>query len=99
MTVRMLPDDAHWFSDEALIEVLQHRGYRVFENNRARTALSWHRAEPFPPCLDFKKEALVKIRSLLSEEHLDFSTEARPGWDGKAVRNVNIHSARLRVFR
>jgi hypothetical protein len=48
------------------IRALEIRGYRVLPNSLAKTIISWNRAEPFPPCTDFKKRIRISASLLHS---------------------------------
>lgn len=62
------------FSDRELTLEMERRGYVV--RTATRTPLCWTRSHPFPDGLDFKAEALEKLRSSITLEHIDF--EDRP---------------------
>ncbi|WP_316200872.1 MULTISPECIES: hypothetical protein [unclassified Bradyrhizobium] len=93
------PYELMFHSDANLIKELERRAYRVFPKSRSRTILSWNRIEPFPPCTDFRKEAVMSIRRQLTEEHLDFITRPGQNFEGDKLVEKPIHTALLRVFR
>lgn len=79
-----------------LIEHLEARGYFIRHSSEARTVLQFHRITPFPKGLDFKQEALERIKKQLSLEHIPFE-ERSTGMI--TLPDESIHSAFLRVLR
>ena len=73
-----------------MILELQHRGFVVHHKTDV-LSVSWHRATPFPGGLDFKTEALQKLRELIPPEMVEFSTR-------RESLGVEVHSARLRLL-
>ncbi|WP_315782419.1 hypothetical protein [Bradyrhizobium sp. SZCCHNPS1003] len=93
------PHELMFQSDEALIKELERREYRVLPKSRARMVLSWNRIEPFPPCTDFRKEAIMNIRRQVTEDHLDFIASPGTAFENGEIVTQTIHSAILRVLR
>jgi hypothetical protein len=86
-------------ADHHLISALQRRGYSVRHEGEARNPLSWNRTEPFPAGLDFRVEALEKIRNMIKPEMLSFSTRPYPQIDANGQRvDHTVHTAILRVL-
>lgn len=75
-----------------LIKILQRRGYVVRHKGEAKRALSWSRTAPFPPGVDFKAEALTRLREQIVPEMIDFRTDAGSEF------SPEIHRAILRVL-
>lgn len=73
-----------------MILALQSAGYVVRHKSEARP-VSWHRVAPFPTGVDFKTEALEKLREAITPELIEFSARADD-------LGVEIHSATLRVM-
>ncbi len=84
--------------DVDLIQALQRRGYLVRHKSEVCHPLSWHRTAPLPPGVDFKSEAMTKLRELVTPEMVDWIVEpaVAPQYDGDLGR-PEIHSAILRV--
>lgn len=81
--------------DHELIAMLQRRGYIVRHESEARHPLSWNRSCPMPEGLDFKKEAVEKLREQITPELIQFRVE--PAVEHPFTR-PEIHSAFLRVL-
>ena len=79
--------------DFELIRILQERGYIVRHKREASKVLSWNRVEPMPEGIDFKVEALEKIREQITQELLDI--KSRPDSSGLTK---GIKSAKLRLL-
>ena len=58
---------------EMIVE-LQKRGYVVRHKSEAREPLSWNRVMPAPDGVDFKSEAVEKIKEQINADLLDFET-------------------------
>jgi hypothetical protein len=80
-------------TDLELIGILERRGYAVRHGSDASRPLTWNRMEPFPEGLDFKQEALAKIREAVTEDVVEFTTRTVPGELGGTV-----HVATLRIL-
>ena len=79
------------YSDLDMIRELTRRGYTVRHMDEARKPLSWHRTLPFPEGVDFRSEALEKLREQLTADHIQFTTR-------QAIDGPEIQSATLRVL-
>lgn len=81
------------FADVELAAELTKRGYIVRHKTEAQRQLSWNRTAPFPDGVDFKTEAVEKLREQIAPDLIDFEVmsaqEFRP----------EIHRAVLRVLR
>lgn len=77
------------YRDLLLIEELKRRGYIVRHAREARSPLSWHRTSPFPKEVDFRSEAVEKLREQLTPEHIVFST--RDAIDGPEIHSATLH--------
>lgn len=78
--------------DIDLIQALERRGYVVRHKREAHHPLSWNRTAPFPEGVDFKTEALAKLREQITPEMIRFETD--PGTEF----SPEIHRAILRVL-
>ena len=78
-------------SDQEMIDHLREHGYIVRHKSEAQTNLLWNRLEPIPADVDFKAEALEKLKEQITLDHIHFGS--RPMTDGKSVR-----VAALRLF-
>ncbi|MEH2517524.1 hypothetical protein V1279_003097 [Bradyrhizobium sp. AZCC 1610] len=79
-----------------LIEHLQAQGYVIRHSSEARTVVQFHRITPFPKGVDFKQEALERIKRQISLEHILFEERN----SGMITRpDEIIHSAFLRILR
>jgi len=87
------------WSDAELIKALQSRGYTVRHNSEARRTLSWNRTAPMPAGVEFRDEAVSKIREQIAPEHIHFIVEPAivPAFDGDFGR-PELHRAILRVL-
>ncbi|WBT40183.1 hypothetical protein [Hyphomicrobium sp. DMF-1] len=87
------------FHDTELIRVLEARGYVVRHKDEARIPLSWNRAAPFPEGLDFKAEAVERLREQITPGMIYFRTEPAvpPKFDGDLGR-PEIRRAILRIL-
>ncbi len=87
----------HW-RDTDLIMALQQRGYIVRHKSEVRHPLLWHRVAPFPLGLDFKAEAMNKLRELVTPEMVDWvvTPAVASEFEGDLGR-PETHSAILRV--
>lgn len=88
--------DLALFDDEELARELERRGYTVRPNSRARQQLSWNRKSPIPDHIDFKAEAVDKIREQITPELLRFVDREVPGM--KPETTETVHSAVLRII-
>lgn len=87
------------FEDSELIAALQERGYHIRHASEARHPLSWNRAAPFPADVDFRTEALEKIRACITPELIEFRVEpAEPPAFAGDIGRPEIHRAVLRVL-
>lgn len=59
----------------------------------ASRQLSFHRRAPTPPGVDFKAEAVERLRQQVTAEMVRFETSVRPGMT--PGENETIHSAYL----
>jgi hypothetical protein len=78
-------------SDQEIIDYLSERGYIVRYKHDAQAKVLWNRLEPIPADVDFKAEALEKLKEQITVDHVHFGS--RPTTDGKTVR-----VATLRLF-
>lgn len=87
----------HW-RDVDLIQALERRGYIVRHKSEVRHPVSWHRTAPLPPGLDFRSEAMTKLREQVTPEMVDWVVEpaVAPAYDDDPGR-PEIHSAILHV--
>lgn len=81
------------YRDHLLIKELERRGYVVRHVREAQQPLSWHRTAPFPDGVDFRSEAVEKLREQITPDHVAFTTRESIGC------GPTIHSATLRVLR
>lgn len=79
-----------------MIRVLEARGYVVRDGRESQRPLTWNRLEPFPRGLDFKAEAVEKIREMITEELLTFTTRQVHSTTPGEMQTV--HTAALRVL-
>ncbi|MCP1757884.1 hypothetical protein ACFLEY_22800 [Bradyrhizobium sp. YCK136] len=94
------PRDVVFFSDDTLTKALENRGYRVIPPGLPRENLTWNRVEPFPKGINFKDEALGKIKDQIRMEHLEFTSRAHPWIDRKCQPTTQmISTACLRIYR
>jgi hypothetical protein len=91
--------DLDMLSDLQLIQMLERRGYVVRDAREARHPLSWNRTAPFPEGVDFKAEAVEKIREAIMQEHIQFRVDQAvpPAFPDDPGR-PEIHRAVLRVL-
>jgi hypothetical protein len=75
-----------------VITILEMRGYVV----RHKSVLSFGRTHPFPRGVDFKQEALERIRQRITLNDLKFKTRMTP--DMAPDLPDTITTATLRVF-
>lgn len=67
---------AQMLFDDELIAILEQRGYIVRHKSEATRLLSWNREAPLPDDLDFKAEAVEKIREQITPNILHFETRS-----------------------
>lgn len=79
-------------TDAEMIAQLQKRGYVIRHKSEAREPLSWNRTMPFPDGVDFKAEAVEKLREQVTADILDFETR-------HLHSGHSIATATLRVLR
>jgi len=80
----------------ALIRELERRGYVVRHKSEARRQLSWNRTKPIPDGVDFKAEALAKLREQITPDLISF--EVRQGCGDDTFMTPTIHTAILRIL-
>lgn len=87
------------YADIILQRALEARGYVVRHKSEARKSLDWNRIAPFPPGLDFKSEAVEKIKEVITKDIIDFQVTPaiEPAFDGDLGR-PEIHRATLRIL-
>ena len=78
-------------TDMELTRILERRGYVVRHESEVRHPLTWNRTAPFPPGVDFKAEALVKLREQISPEMIRYRSDT-------IGTLPPIHRAMLRVL-
>lgn len=79
-----------------LIQMLEEDGYIVRHPEQVNHRLSWSRTQPIPSRVDFKSEALDKIREQLEVGHLRFEDRETPGWAND--KSITISSAKLFIL-
>ncbi len=85
-----------YVSDAELISMLERRGYVVRRRSEANHVLSWNRTEPIPHGIDFKAEAVEKLRAQITPDMVRFET--RHGSSVEPLVSPTIQSAYLRVL-
>jgi hypothetical protein len=90
-------DNLHprFIPDRDLIAELRQRGYIVRHKTETKP-LMWSRTLPFPDGVDFKAEALEKLREQITPEMIHIETRLPPVMAG--VGASEIQSAILRVL-
>lgn len=83
-------------TDHELIAMLQRRGYVVRHKSESQHPLSWNRRSPIPAGIDFKAEAVEKIREQIVPSLLHFEERSIPGMAPGSTETV--HSAFLRII-
>jgi DNA-binding transcriptional regulator YhcF (GntR family) len=83
-------------ADMELIEILRRRGYVVRHTSEARHPLSWNRRSPIPDGIDFRAEAVEKIREQIIAPLLHFEDRSVNGIEPGTSETV--HSAFLRIL-
>ena len=86
-------------TDSELIAVLQRRGYVVKHESEARRPLSWSRTAPMPNGVDFKLEAVEKLREQITPDLISFmvTPAVAPEFEGD-LGSPEIHRAVLRIL-
>lgn len=88
-----------YFSDVQLIRALEQRGYVVRHRSEARRPLTWNRTAPIPAEIDFKAEAVEKLRGMITPELIRFHVETEiPGYMPGTIGRPEIHTATLLVI-
>lgn len=85
------------YADEDLVRIactraLERLGYVVRHKSEASRALSWNRTAPIPDNVDFKAEALAKLREQITPEMIRFEVDPGEG------TQLAIHRAVLRIL-
>lgn len=88
-------DDPRYISDRDLIAELRARGYVVRHKTETKP-LMWSRTLPVPDGIDFKAEALEKLRGQITPEMIHIET--RQPAPSAGVAAPEIQSAILRVL-
>lgn len=88
-----------YFSDVELIREIERRGYVVRHRSEAQRPLSWNRTAPIPAGIDFKVEAIDKLRGMITPELVRFSVRPEVPPPAKGLIGIPaVHTAELLVI-
>jgi hypothetical protein len=85
----------NYYADRVLISELEERGYIVRRREETKS-LMWSRTVPIPDDVDFKAEALEKLREQITGDMIRMET--RPAAMSAGVGAPEIRRAVLRIL-